>query len=1492
MQGQNDPEYESIIKAVAAITFLATPHRGTNLAEILNRILRSTVVSNSKQYISDLAKNSFTLQKLNEQFRHVAPRLDIVSFYETRSTSIGLKGARVVSICRQEPLRVCADFSKMILEKESSVLGYPGETSNALDADHHNVCKYDSPRDPNYILVKNALNSLVSKIISTSTSTKPHLSNRRQSHDLKSLLAITELPDVDYIFFRDQWAQGTNDWLLQDEGYLQWVNARDSKPFLLWLNGGAATGKSVMSSFIINSLVEQGIPCQYFFIRFGDLKKRTLSLLLRSIAYQIARTVPAFLESILQLEDEAIDFETADSRTIWERIFKSILFNMPDVLPLYWVIDGLDEADDPRALIRFLSDVSLSFIPIRVLLVGRKTSEIEAVFQKIPKSLNSSSLNIEGHLEDLHCYVRQELSISWPAEVRESVVERILRGAQNNFLVSIENLSFCHQTVLIRQWVRLAVERLNLCHTQADIEIALEQLPVGMEALYDRMAFSIAQNPSATDRVSASTILECVTCSLRVLTIGELSQALNEDASTMLDFQRSIVDLCGGFVVIDNGGNVAMIHQTAREYLLSGNSDRSFCVDKNAAHKHLFLSCMRCVMTIGLRAKVKGNQKPEFLDYAVSSWSTHLTSTALECDQTVEVLNKFLNGNWVLTWIQILATSGQLRVLIQTSKHLSRYSAKQRGNVAAWNGDSHYIMKQEVIKSWAVDLVKIVGKFGTILRRNPESIYKLIPPFCPQSSAIFQQFGKMKDKSILVSGLSKEKWDDSLARMSFGFGTYARSILVAGAHIAILVSSGSVVLYDSSIFQEVTASPITHGERVYRMELNSTGTLLATYGYLTIKIWEVSTGKCKLSVQNIKSRPRPLAMLLANNSNKLLVGTDDRRVRSLNLNETTPTWQLVAELEEPELEGHFLNASSYMALNKDGSLIAVAYRGHPLSAWEIDGPVHIGHCWRKREEIARGEVIEAVWHPHYPEVLGLYIEGVVFKWRPYEDETDELATGASRLAISRDGNLFATGDVRGITKVYTTSDLCLIYQLASEDTVLGLAISPDLRRFYDIRGSYGNAWEPNALMKFAEQRGQEIESRSETASLTPSSSASESGSWRVDSITTLATSPTGRLYCCGTEKGIAHLHDTQRGKLADIYVSKGFLSIEQMSWSKDGRYLCFSDSSKKVIVMSITRSASKSDALVETKAEIPLKNDTNGPILQLLFHPDSSQLLVRSSSTICIISLMSSSITQSLELNTAESKLIIHPHDPALIIRVGPNAIHILDWNLVERQTYKLEYPQYQTLPLNPENSQDQNSQDQISQDQISQDQNTVDRVLITQDKKHVLVQISPLKQKSKEKMFLYFEIPSFSTAAAAPPGIDQDKDPIAIKSHFLPRNISSQIAHPLSFLSRDNLIFLSKNFSVCSWRLPFRSGLAPSPLPTARSTSAATARSNATDHHHHNNNDTDNNTKDDVKPLFWLPGDWISRDCLALCTIWGMERSFLCPRNGEVAVVRSAALN
>lgn len=146
--------------------------------------------------------------------------------------------------------------------------------------------------------------------------------------------------------------------------------------------------------------------------------------------------MPEFMEQVLQLVDEAIDFATADPRTLWERIYKSVLFNLKPVRTLYWIIDGLDEADDPRALVRLLSDISLSSLPIRVLLPARKTNEIVDVFPRLPRATNLGTISVEGHLEDMRKYIGQELLMSGNAEFAESVVERVVRGAQNNFLVS------------------------------------------------------------------------------------------------------------------------------------------------------------------------------------------------------------------------------------------------------------------------------------------------------------------------------------------------------------------------------------------------------------------------------------------------------------------------------------------------------------------------------------------------------------------------------------------------------------------------------------------------------------------------------------------------------------------------------------------------------------------------------------------------------------------------------------------------------------------------------------------------------------------------------------------------------------------------------------------------------------------------------------------------------------------------------------------------
>lgn len=324
----------------------------------------------------------------------------------------------------------------MVLEKDSSVLGYPGEMSKALDADHHGVCKYDSPEDPNYVTVRNVLKTIMSKIIATRKPIQLSVPDRRQSTDLKTMLSIDELPDIDYIFFQDQRAQNTNEWVLEENSFIKWANTTESNSRVLWLHGGPATGKSVLSSFVLNHLVEQGRHAQYFFVRFGDQKKRSLSMLLRSLTYQIARSVPQFMQRLIELGDEGIDFGSADARTIWDRVFRSLLFTVKLTSPHFWVIDGIDEADDPQAVIRVISDLSQSSTPVRVLFTSRKLPLISNAMQKASRSIVVDDFSIEGHIDDMRSFISQELSVSVNETFKKSIENRLLDGAQNNFLVS------------------------------------------------------------------------------------------------------------------------------------------------------------------------------------------------------------------------------------------------------------------------------------------------------------------------------------------------------------------------------------------------------------------------------------------------------------------------------------------------------------------------------------------------------------------------------------------------------------------------------------------------------------------------------------------------------------------------------------------------------------------------------------------------------------------------------------------------------------------------------------------------------------------------------------------------------------------------------------------------------------------------------------------------------------------------------------------------
>lgn len=1319
-----------------------------------------------------------------------------------------------------------------------------------------------------------------SKIIKASRNV-PNPSEKDDLRKVETLLAVSEPPDVDYIFYRDRWVPNTCGWILEQKHFQQWANDPTAKSRVLWLHGVAASGKSVLSSFIINHLVQSGVSCQYFFIRFGNRSKRSLSSLLRSIAFQVAQTLPAFRQGIVRLIEEATKIDTADAQTIWQRIFKSVLCKIHIDTPLYWIIDGFEKLDNSRSFIKMMSEAEFASLPIRIFVASRTTQSMSSSFQKLSKDVQLDIITHDGQSEDIRSYIDQELEVSGDEKFRIGVKGQILERASANFL-----------------WVHLAVQRVNNCHTVANVENALRQMPPGMEALYDGMAHSIAAHPQREDKELASKILAWVTCALRLLTLEELSMALEDEVPRPLDLQRSIGDLCGGFVVVDNGGNVGMIHQTAREYLVSDQA-RPFAVNQRSAHEQLFLRCMLCLTDFGLRSKINRRQAPAFLDYAATSWFHHLTWSTIDSTQSFNTLTKFFKGSSVLTWVQALAQTGRLRTMVLASTQLSAFVVKRRSRVSDASPLEDQSHEYAILEIWATDLVKVVGKFGSNLVRNPESIYKLIPPFCPHDSALYRQFGKKESHSLMISGFSQSSWDDSLARLSFDSGIHATAVMAAGGRVAVLSPSGVVLVYYASTCEENRR--IKHGERVLRAHLNSSGTLLVTYGYVTTKVWEVSTGKCVASAPNPRSRPRPHSVVFTEEDDRVLLGFDDRRIRSLNLSEATKSWQVIAHIDEQPLEGTVVNSPTCMAVSPDGHNVALGYRGHPLTVWEVEGPELVGRCLRVFDNSTQsnaahawGEVTRLSWHPYTGEVIGLYLEGVIVRWHPYHDETQEVHAGANSFTVSQDAKCLATGDPNGIIKLFDMANFCLVYQFASQDPVFDLCFAPDSRRLYDVRGSHSNVWEPNALIRLSESTEISDDSIS-VKSLGSQSLVLRTMPGKIDPVAALAPQPTGHLYCSGTESGLIEIFETSRGNIAELRRSKSFMGIEHTVWSNDGKLVAFADLCGRLFVKSLQHSAGAgASSVIETKLEMAI-DVTEGAIRQIMFHPDSDRLLIYSSSRATIVSLTAKSIVTSQRLKAPRDiyKWINHPSDQNSLLAFGPCLVHIWSWQgLVETITLRFDCP---IIDHGISMSRSRVS----ASTNLWESKESVEKVLVTVDKTCVLVQCScPSSQGQKQKDTLLFDVANIPIAVMpGSPSSSAQKQPQSPKdltssphvgsSQFpkspsfsvgdlerlesipMPPELVSCIEISLAFLSRDRLVFLDQKFWLCSWRLPL-----PSKTTTRRPSGTGTL---------------DGGTAE-IKRHYFFPSDWISPDSVALCTVMA-DGTVLCPRKGDVAVVKCAAL-
>ncbi|KAI1307431.1 hypothetical protein F5Y03DRAFT_352235 [Xylaria venustula] len=1409
--GLQDANYQALVQAVSAIMFLSTPHRGTHLAKILNRVLSASFQS-SRNFISDLDKGSSAIEEINEQFRHLAPKLSIWSFYETLATSIG-------------PRQI------MVLEKDSSVLGYPGEISRPLQADHHDVCKFSSPTDPNYIAVRNAIKTLVKQFrervseIQAQATAQATLFVASADEDIKIQDHFRDCPstEADYDACRRCWIPGTCEWFLQEEEFISWLDTSSLEPAVLWYTAPPANGKSVLSAFVINHLRNKNLPCQFFLFKYSDDSKRMVANCVKSLAFQLSSSCSEFKRQLAKSSRESLGLDSSDPFLICKKVIEGTLAKSDLIKPIYWVIDALDECDSPKTFLECLKSLS-DKLPVRILILSRNTNSISMGIHKLSRSI--SVLKMEkskiGHNQkDIELLVGTELDrMRGSSGFRNQLLQDIMERSEGNFL-----------------WVQLVLEEVMACHTEGKIREVLDSIPNDMTRMFQRMELNLLASVREADKPLIGALLEWSTCAQRPLSLKEMSQALQPEYSGFLDLKRTIQETCGQFVHVDVCEKVTVLHHTTREYF-THSSESELHINPEQCHEKLFTRTLKIFEDVDLRWRLQQNENAiqsdePFIFYSAVCWPFHLSQSASLSSESLDTLVNVIRGPGIMTWIHSLALLRRLDVLVSTSQVLAVFVKNMKRRNESVNSASDRLSDLDLLSEWATDLIKLMGRFASKILDNPGVLYYIVPVVCPSKSITYKQFHDVSKINVL--GVANGGWSDRLCRLDLPRETQGWEIACAAKHLAVLDSNGSVHLWDTSSFSDI--SVIHHGEPVTAFAVNGNGDKLCTYGLKSTKLWSILSGELigsTASLPYIKAK----AIVFADNDSKLLLGTDDNAIRHMEWDKISRGWQILENnllKKTVQIDGALVGSPICLAFNEDKTLVGASYRGAPLYVWRLrDGACiniykRAGNMRVDQSQLSSNwfAVNQFTWNRVTGHILGICRGGWIFKWHPITDENTEIQFFADEISLSPNGKLFATSSTDGSIRIWSFACFRAIYQLSSEDLVTRLIFSPDSRRFYDLRQGTINAWEPDSLTQFLESHHTSDCSNENKSSITVIEFSEESVG-KFGPVTAFSPAPNYRSYCVGYEDGNVEIYETGAIEGRSFTRFFNYMAVTKVRWSPNGRLVALADLAGEIQIWEFKRGV-EGGSLPSKLPSPDFKLDQEN-FEEFLFSLDESRLLIVSTrGNTFVFSTRDGKLTAKSHIVSCSEKWLCHPTRSDIILRCGCFEVDAYKWDTLEH-AWSVSYFE---IPLSEQedfSNLESRALTHIGLAPKPMKTRTVDKALLTQDCRYILL---------------------FNRETTYPQGVSNRLDvvPVATLGEkvgtippnsctgllLAPSGVVSNMLIPLGILPERRLVFIDQDLWVCSY-------------PLGKNFHSATGAP--------------------YYRFYFIPRDWVTRDSLEQCIL------------------------
>ncbi|RKK88949.1 hypothetical protein BFJ71_g12649 [Fusarium oxysporum] len=376
-------------------------------------------------------------------------------------------------------------------------------------------------------------------------------------------------PDERYHDSLQKKLPGTCNWILNCTVFSRWLAGGSTNRKLLWVNGHAGFGKTILSAHLVDHLSSTlNAPVAHFFFSSDHASREDPFLALRSWISQIVSQNDDAFEYARQSWISDVDLSA--TRVTIITLFKQLLRDIPGCI---LIADGLDEC---TSIAKFLRDVveSVAGTETRVLLVSRDEPAIRDVLTDgTRETFDEYRITLEDVRPDINAYshaiVNRKL-YNKSDDVRSTLSEAMSDRCQGQFL-----------------WLKMQEECLRGGMNKKQLQRAIENTPTGLDRLYDHNWTKITKL-GEEERDRAFALLRWAAFALRPLTVCEITEAAliltsgelsRDDFPDAVDdeyIKSEVIGLCGPLLEVRKGSpgsspgrrTVHLPHFSVRQYLL------------------------------------------------------------------------------------------------------------------------------------------------------------------------------------------------------------------------------------------------------------------------------------------------------------------------------------------------------------------------------------------------------------------------------------------------------------------------------------------------------------------------------------------------------------------------------------------------------------------------------------------------------------------------------------------------------------------------------------------------------------------------------------------------------------------------------------------------------------------------------------------------------------------------------------------------------------